>query len=188
MGSGRRGCCLFSNAGAAALEQEDVTPSSVHFAQPLARADSAESGFGMEREAGGIFGKDSSLKGPDACGFRLSDQVGEQLGANSSALCSLRDVNADLGDAGIDAAAGYGGEGGPSEDFAAARGDRPTRWEVTLVPLAPVRGRLLEGSVSGGDTFQINSAHCLPMIGRKRNDRDHGLMIAKDRRDLAESL
>jgi hypothetical protein len=54
---------------AAAFDEEDIAPDAVVLADAFAGADDAEASGLVEPEAGGVFGKDSGLDGPDAGGF-----------------------------------------------------------------------------------------------------------------------
>lgn len=149
--------------------------------EALAGSYDSESSPGMERDAYGVFGEDSGLEGPDAGGFGFGDESGEERGTDSATTRGLCDVNADVGDAGVDVSAGNSAERGPTESFEAVDRDETTVWQMTFVPIGPPRSGLLEGSVGGGDAFEIDGAHLVPVIGGERGDRDHELMIMKGR-------
>lgn len=172
--------------GTAALKEDDVAPAPVHLAKPLAGANDPESGFGMERQAGGVFGEDSGLKGPDARTFSFSNEMGEKFCADSSTARNLRDIDAYFSDTGIDAAARYGGERSPTQDLIAIRCDRPASLQMALIPLTPLGCGLLKGGVSGSNAFEIDGADSFPMGCGERNDGDHVLMIANDWSDMRE--
>ena len=166
-----------SRDGAAAFEEDYVAPESVHAAQALACADDSESCFCVKTDAGDVFGKYSGLERPDAGEFGFSDEAREQRRADTRAARGLSNVDADFGDACIDAAAGHRRERGPAENFAVFGRDKAAAWNVAAIPLSPFGSRLLEGGVAGGDSFEIDGPHRVPVGLGERGNRDHGEII-----------
>lgn len=59
---------------ASSFKQDGVTPNAVHLADLFPGADGAETGFFVELEAGGIFGEDPGLQGPEAVSLAFGDE------------------------------------------------------------------------------------------------------------------
>jgi hypothetical protein len=79
-------------------------------------ADLAESAGFVQRDAGGVFGKDSGLQGPDSVDFGFLDEGLQQRLANASASRRSSHVDGNLGNPSVNAADGNRAEGSPSED------------------------------------------------------------------------
>src|ERR1700691_181668 len=88
--------------GAAPLYEHRVTPPAVVAADPFADADGAESGAGVQAQAGGVLGEDAGLYGPDAGLVGGGGEGGEQRRADPAPVAAWVDVHTVLDDAGID--------------------------------------------------------------------------------------
>jgi len=130
----------------------------------------AEAGPFMDFQAGNIFGKDAGLKGPKAVFFTFFDQRLQQLFAEALATAFSIDIDADFGDAGIDAAAGDGGKSGPCEDLVVLDSYEAAVFEMGCVPFFPGWGSGLEGSVAGGQAAFVDGFYGGPVFGQEGED------------------
>lgn len=90
--------------GAAAFEEQGVSPDAVELSDALTSADDSESNSFVQNEAGGVLGEDARLEGPDPSRLRCRDQRVEQGAADASVPVVGVDVDAVLGDASVDEA------------------------------------------------------------------------------------
>lgn len=96
--------------------------------------------------------------------FRVRDE-GLQEGATDTVATSSRGhVDADLGDAGVDAAARHRTQRRPPEDQPFVSRDQPTDVKVTGVPLLPAGCFGLKGRRLRGDTLDVYGADTLPVL------------------------
>lgn len=124
----------------------------------------------MDFQAGNIFGEDAGLQGPETVGFTFFYQRLQQLFAEALATAGRIDIDADFGDAGIDAAAGDGGKSGPCEDLVVLDGYEAAMFEMGAVPFFPCRGAGLESSVPGGQAAFIDGFNGGPVPGQEGED------------------
>src|SRR6202012_3104812 len=106
-------------------------PLAMHAPDALAPAHNPESCFLVKTNAGGILGENPSLQSPDAVTLRLLDQLGQQRGANSLPPLVLCEVNADLGHAAVDFAAGHGTQRRPPHDIVTVDGHHPAGLQMS---------------------------------------------------------
>src|SRR5207245_2297437 len=62
------------DAGAAALEQDDVAPDATVLTEALPPSDLPESAAAVQRQARDVFREDAGLEGPDPLGLRGRDE------------------------------------------------------------------------------------------------------------------
>ena len=77
----------------------------------------------------------------------------------------LGDVNADLGDAGIHAAAGNTAERRPSNHVVVLLRYQAARLQMACIPFFPLGSRGFKGGVAGGDAFGVDGPNRRP-VGR----------------------
>lgn len=80
------------------------------------------------------------------------------------------DIDADFGDTGIDATAGYGGERSPGKHLVVLDGDEAAVCQVRFVPFFPGGGAGLEGSMAGSQTGFVDGLDGGPVFGQQRDD------------------
>ena len=124
----------------------------------------------MNFQAGNIFGEDAGLEGPETIGFTFFYQCLQQLFAEALATAFSIDIDADFGDAGIDAPAGNGGESGPCEELVVLDGYEAAVFKMGGVPFFPGWGAGLEGSVAGGQATFVDGFYGGPVFGQERED------------------
>ena len=141
---------------AAALEEDDVAPAAVVLAEPFPDADDPEADALVQTEALDVLGEDPRLDRPDARLLRSADELLHEGAADTPPAGRSGDVDRDLGDAGVDAATGDGGERRPAHDRAALERDEAEAGEMACVPRLPGRHLRLEGRVAGRNTLGVD--------------------------------
>ena len=133
------GACLFLDAydGAASFEDDGVAPDPVLLADLFAVADETEAAFFVNMHAGFVFREDAGLEGPKVVMLTAGDKGPEKGLPNLLTAMAGGDVDADFRDAGVDAAVGDGGKGGPADDGVVQEGDEAAVRKMGGVPLFP---------------------------------------------------
>src|SRR5215470_9976087 len=124
---------------AASFEYDRVAPDAVMPRDPFAPAHLAETILEVQGYTRVIFGEYARLQRPDALSFRGLDQRAHQRAADAEAARRGRDVDADLGHAGVDFAPRHRTQRGPAENPVTASGRQPALRQVAGVPTLPVR-------------------------------------------------
>src|SRR5919199_1363688 len=128
----------------------------------------------QESEARLVLRKDAGLKRPDPGSFGALDQPFEQRATDALSACRLRDVGADLGDAGVAAAARHRRTRDPADDLAVGLGDEPVLGEMGSVPVRPAGHFQLEGRVPGGDPLGVDAGDLGPVARPEVSQLDCG--------------
>ena len=126
-------------------QDDGVAPDPVLLADLFAVADETEAAFFVNVNAGFVFREDAGLKGPKVVVFAAVYKCLEEVLANLLPAMVGGNVYADFRDAGVDAAVGHGGEGGPADDGVVPEGDETAVRKMGGVPLFPRGGIGLEG-------------------------------------------
>ena len=85
-------------------------------ADAFAGPDHAEPGRLVQGQAGGVFGEDAGLDGPDPGRLSRGDQRAQEQAADAAAAGGGVDIDRVLDHPGVDAAAGHGRSGHPPGD------------------------------------------------------------------------
>ena len=119
------------DGGAAALDEDHVTPAAMMLADPFADPHGAESGGPVQRGAGGVLREDAALDGPDPGRLGGADQGVQELAADALAAGARVHVDRVLDHPGVHAAAGHSQE--PATQPRTSPPDRATsRWPGSL--------------------------------------------------------
>src|SRR5690349_8472410 len=130
---------------AAALDKHDVAPAAAVLADAFPGPDHAEPGRLVQGQAGGVFGEDAGLDGPDPGGFGRADQRVQELAADAASAGGGVDVDRVLDHPGVDAAVGHSRRGYPPGDPASRDRDEPVGGQPGRGEGRPVRHTGLEG-------------------------------------------
>ena len=152
-----------------ALHQVGVQPAAVAVTRnTLPPPYQTEPAFSMQGAAGRVVLQHGGLQGPVACLLGVSAQSVQELGAQSLPTEALAHINAHLGHAPVAPAGIYPVQGSPPGQHAVGQNDQPTLFGVGGVPRSIGRTVGLEGGVLGGNAFQIDPGHIVPVL------RHHG--------------
>ena len=155
---------------APSFEQNGVSPQTIHLTDLFPKTHRSEAAAFVHFQTGLVLGEDTCLEGPDMMLFADVDQSPEQGFANLPAAVVAGDIDADLGDPGVDATAGNGGEGGPADHLVVLEGYQAAMHEVGTIPDRPFRGAGLEGGMAGGDTLLVDGFYGGPVFGKEGFD------------------
>lgn len=127
---------------AAPFQEQHVPPLSSIFAcfhppQSFPDADQLEAVLLVQVDAGLVLGKDNGLQGPETVGFGAIDQRLHQQRADAAIARRAGDIQADLGDADVDAARRDGAQSGPAENLRVIAGYQAAHIDFTLAPGFP---------------------------------------------------
>ncbi len=167
---GWSGLLISTDDRAATFEEQNVAPHATDLAEPFAKPDDAKTVLPMERDAALVLRKDAGLKRPEARFFRRADGALYQSGANSVSTKTAADVDADLGDAGIDATIGDRAERRPASELLIADRDETTLIEMRLVPPTPLRGAGFERRIPRLQSFTVDPQNAFRVLGPHRHD------------------
>ena len=103
---------------AAALDKHDVAPAAAVLADAFPGPDHAEPGRLVQGQAGGVFGEDAGLDGPDPGGLGGGDQCVQEPAADAAAAGGGMNVDRVLDHTGVNAATGHSRRGHPPGESA----------------------------------------------------------------------
>ena len=155
-----------------ALHQVGVQPAAVAVTRnTLPPPYQTEPAFSMQGAAGRVVLQHGGLQGPVALFFGIGAQSVQELGAQSLPTEALAHINAHLGHAPVAPAGIYPVQGSPPGQHAVGQNDQPTLFGVGGVPRSIGRTVGLEGGVLGGNAFQIDPGHIVPVLRHHGPDR-----------------
>lgn len=159
-----------SDDSAAALDEQDVAPAAVVLADPFPCSDYAETGSLMKCSAGGVFGEDAGLNGPDSRVLGGRDERIQELAADTPAAGAGVDVDGMPDNSRVYAAAGHGRGRNPAEDIAGGERDIAVTGQPGGAELRPSRSRGLEGGVALIDARLVDREYGGRMLGSHGRD------------------
>ena len=135
---------------------------------PFALPDLAESGAGMQCQAGGVFREYARLQSPESVALRSSNQLAHQGAAYALAMGGWRDVDADFRHPAVDRARRNRSQHRPPDQGIVLYGHQAACLQMVGIPLLPSGRFGLECGVAAGDAFLIDAANVGPIL------REHG--------------